>query len=285
MNAGSRIALAYAALTALCAVLPVPAAAMTCRALCPDGSQSELIDCDDPNDIPMCLRRKDAPAGSGSASGSSGNLREDSSRAIGEGIVHGDAGLVSMGILGTMISNQLDGTAQAARQAQANANAQAQAAAARASAEQQQSIQGEEARRLNETQQRNDEQERQRQELVSQLQGSPVAAPAAPVSHTPSYGRGYQDAAQCISQNAGTACSALSGAEWQTCLDDYRAGYSVGARLQQQLMDDAIRAGQRAGAGGQPQNADADLHPDGGCRTELIETYNRAWFQARHAAP
>jgi hypothetical protein len=154
---------------------------------------------------------------------------------------------------------------------------------------QQQLIRGQENQQQEAARRYDEEKSQQRQDTVAQMQMAPANAPAGngqgPV-HTQAYGKGYRDASQCYSQSAGTYCSGISGDAWQKCLDDYRAGYQVGQKLQTQLLDDAEQAGKAAGASGRPADAAADLGTAGsGCNTELTEAYNRGYFQGRHPAP
>lgn len=111
----------------------------------------------------------------------------------------------------------------------------------------------------------------------------PNNAAAAPVKHSDAFNKGFQDASQCYSQNAGPYCSGLTGDQWQTCLSDYRSGYQVGDKQRQQSMDEAYRVGQSSGASGLLADATSDPRALGPCRTEWVEAYNRGYFQGKQA--
>lgn len=105
----------------------------------------------------------------------------------------------------------------------------------------------------------------------------------APAKRSEAFSKGFQDASQCYSQNAGPYCSGITGDQWQACLSDYRSGYQVGDKKRQQSMDEAYRVGQSAGAGGGLADADSDPRALGPCRTQWIEAYDRGYFQGGQA--
>lgn len=104
----------------------------------------------------------------------------------------------------------------------------------------------------------------------------------APPKHSDAFNRGFNDASQCYSQNAGSRCAGITGDQWQVCLSDYRSGYQVGDKQRQQSMHEAHRAGQSAGASGLLADAASDPRALGPCRTQWIEAYNRG-YQETHA--
>lgn len=95
--------------------------------------------------------------------------------------------------------------------------------------------------------------------------------------------KGYDDASQCYSQNSGPRCSGLAANEQQTCIADYRAGYQVGDKERQLLMQQAWQAGKLAAAKGDLANGASDPLADGPCRVEWIQTYNKGYFQGKPA--
>jgi hypothetical protein len=103
--------------------------------------------------------------------------------------------------------------------------------------------------------------------------------------HTKSkaFNKGYRDASECYSQNAGPYCANLSGKSWQTCLDDYRAGYDVGRKVQQQNLVEAMRTGFRDAQSGRKANAMFDARANGGCHTEWVNAYQDGYFQSAHS--
>jgi hypothetical protein len=103
---------------------------------------------------------------------------------------------------------------------------------------------------------------------------------AAPQTHSDAYSRGHDDAARCISSNAGPYCSAAT--DTSTCVGDYGQGYQVGAAERKQKLVEAFQAGQQAGQHGGLANGAADARADGECRSEWVEAYN-AGYQITHA--
>jgi hypothetical protein len=102
--------------------------------------------------------------------------------------------------------------------------------------------------------------------------------------HTKSkaFNQGFHDAAQCVSQNAGPYCANLSGKPWQTCLDDYRAGFDVGNKKQQQKLIEARLAGRHDQQIGKKANAMFDPRAAGGCHTEWVKAYQDGYFRSTH---
>ncbi len=112
--------------------------------------------------------------------------------------------------------------------------------------------------------------------------GSSKSAPdAASTKHSEAFNKGFEDASQCYSQNAGPRCAAVEADRQQACLSDYRAGYQVGDKQRQRILDEADRIGQLAGAGGKPAEAASDPRALGPCRTQWIEAYNRGYFKGK----
>jgi hypothetical protein len=151
----------------------------------------------------------------------------------------------------------------------------------------------EETRRAAETAaQRAAEEARQRElqheELMSALlptpgitpgTGSNSAAPSAKSSH---FTKGFEDANGCYPQNAFGHCAAAKPEEQSACTNDYRAGFEVGDKRRALVMDEAYRAGERAGRAGERNGGFADTRAQGPCRLQWIETYNRGYFQGQH---
>ena len=104
---------------------------------------------------------------------------------------------------------------------------------------------------------------------------------ATPVKHTEAFTKGFQDASQCYSQNAGSRCAGIYGDQFQACLSDYRSGYQVGDKQRQQVLDEATRAGRSAS--GLLDDSASDPRALGPCRTQWIEAYNRGYFQGKQA--
>ena len=247
--------------------------------LCPDGSRP-MAGCNDD-----CRVLCGLDSGGSSSGGSSNSL-------AGQILLQGAA------LLGKAIGESLRGNPQedAARQAEAAraAEQKRQAEAARAA-----------------------EQEETRQRLMGSLKGvesssqlglmgvdaapdlqlmtgdqaasvstAPDAAktkPDQPTSRSTAFTRGHDDASQCFSQNSGPHCAGLAGTVWQTCLDDYRAGYAKGDKERARLMQQARQAGQLAAAKGELANGASDPLADGPCRIDWIKTYNEGYFQGKHA--
>lgn len=113
-------------------------------------------------------------------------------------------------------------------------------------------------------------------------------APAAPAKdakpRSQEFQKGYDAASRCGSQNAGPACAGVSAAQTEKCVSDYRAGYDVGAKELKAALDRAARKGAEAAGGGRPNGAASEPEADGDCRTQWVEAYNRAYFQAAHSA-
>jgi hypothetical protein len=230
---------------------------------------------------------------SGAASSAGGgDLKQESAKAIGEGLMHGNAGLVGMGVAGTLINNALTGNANNAprdnpaaranfqndaarnhQQADAAFNAEAErqkAAAANVQSTLSQGFGGLQSRDLS-------------GDASAQAPAKEQGAAAPLTGRSDAFKLGFGDASQCYSQNAGPRCAGVPAAQQQTCLADYRAGYQVGDRQRQQALNEAYRAGQLAGAKGELANAQADPRASGPCGTEWTEAYNRGHFEAKQA--
>lgn len=80
----------------------------------------------------------------------------------------------------------------------------------------------------------------------------PVASnqAAATGKHSDAFHKGLTDASQCYSQNAGPYCYGRSGAAWQSCLSDYRAGYQVGVNVRKMKLKEATQVGYTDGSSG-----------------------------------
>lgn len=102
----------------------------------------------------------------------------------------------------------------------------------------------------------------------------------APHTQSDAFTRGFEDAARCMSSNAGPYCSAAN--DTSACVGDYGQGYQVGGSARKQKLVEAFRAGQQAGQQGGLANGAADPRAGGDCRTEWLEAYN-AGYQVTHA--
>lgn len=101
--------------------------------------------------------------------------------------------------------------------------------------------------------------------------------------HPEAFTRGFNDASQCYSQNAGPRCAGVAAAQQNTCLSDYRAGYQIGDQQRRQVLEEAYHAGQEAGAKGELANAESDPRALGPCRIQWISAYTNGYGQGRHA--
>ena len=252
---------------------------------------------------------------SGAGPGSSGDLVTDSTKNVVKGIMNGNSqqtgyGLMGLGV-GALIKGMQSDPAADARRAQEAARA----AELQRQAEEQQR-QEDEQRRAELLRQ----QELTRQRLLGSLKGpkpstglalkrigsgtdlqlktheQPIASSASGRSksegqdnndprpmRSDAYSRGFADASQCYSQNAGPYCTGVSRDQWESCLSDYRAGFTGGDKQRKQLMADAFQTGRHAGEIGEPANGASDPRAEGACRVQWIETYNRGHFEGEHA--
>jgi len=96
------------------------------------------------------------------------------------------------------------------------------------------------------------------------------------------FAKGFKDASECYSQNAGPYCMGVAADQQQACVADYRAGYQVGDKQRTRLMKEASRTGQNAGARGEAANAASNPGAQGPCRVQWIEVYNQGYFQGRN---
>lgn len=192
-------------------------------------------------------------------------------------------GLVSMGLLGNALlagNRQLTPEEQAARNEQSRIWAEQQAKANEESRAKEAAYQADQ-----------DTKALAMLDLAeSDFSPSSVAPPAAKSPPKPApvstvYSKGYEHASSCISQNSGTACAGVTAAEQQHCVSDYNAGYSNGTKKRNLDMDEALRIGEADGAKGALANGPANAKASGPCRVEWIETYNRGYFNGKHAKP
>jgi hypothetical protein len=95
--------------------------------------------------------------------------------------------------------------------------------------------------------------------------------------------KGFEDASQCHSQNSGSHCAGVTAGQQDACLADYRAGYSEGDKQRARLMQEAMQAGQLAGERGELANGASNPLAEGPCRIDWIVTYNKGYFQGKHA--
>ena len=100
---------------------------------------------------------------------------------------------------------------------------------------------------------------------------------------TDAFSKGFKNASGCYSQNAGPYCVGASADQQQACVADYRTGFELGDKQRKMVMQEAYQAGQQAGASGGLANGASDTRAEGACRTQWIETYNRGYFQGKHA--
>lgn len=141
------------------------------------------------------------------------------------------------------------------------------------------------ARRAAEEAQR---QELRHQDMMASILPPPGAAPAGGANANPAdksqhYTKGFDDANGCYPQNAFGHCAGAEPEEQSACADDYRAGFELGDKRRVLVMDEAYRAGERAGNAGERNNGFTDPRAQGSCRVYWIETYNRGYFQGKQA--
>lgn len=111
----------------------------------------------------------------------------------------------------------------------------------------------------------------------------PPAEPGGSKPKSPGYTKGFEAASQCFSQNSAAACVGVAADQQQTCLDDYRAGYTAGDQQRVQALAEAFRAGEQAGKNLELANGASDPRALGPCRIPWIETYNRGYFQGKES--
>lgn len=263
----------------------------TCR--CPNGRTVT---------VPSCYKGNECYAACG-VGNSSGNSSGSTSA--------GELGAAIGTVLGNAIANSIRGNPE--EEATRKAQQEAQAAEQKRKAEEQAAVQKREA----EEQARQDEETKER--LLGSMKGidsssqlglmgvdaapdlqlmtSDQAVSASPglakpdgnnsqiksPSKSVAFTKGYDDASQCYSQNSGSCCAGLAGEEWQACLTGYRAGFQVGDKERQLLMQQAWQAGKLAAAKGELANGASDPLADGPCRVEWIQTYNKGYFQGKPA--
>ncbi len=102
-----------------------------------------------------------------------------------------------------------------------------------------------------------------------------------PSKHSDAYNKGYDDASQCYSQNAGPRCAAVAADQQLACITDYRAGYELGDKRRLFVLQEAYQSGQIAGAKGEADNGRSDPRAAGSCRQNWIITYSRGYIRAR----
>lgn len=151
----------------------------------------------------------------------------------------------------------------------------------------------EETRRAAEEAARRAAEEAQRQELRHQDMmasiipppgaASPPGAGVNQAGKSQHFTKGFEDADGCYPQNAFGYCAGAKPEEQSACADDYRAGFDVGDKRRVLVMDEARRAGERAGKAGERNNGFTDARAQGSCRLQWIETYNSGYFQGKHA--
>jgi len=95
--------------------------------------------------------------------------------------------------------------------------------------------------------------------------------------------KGFEDASQCYPDNAFGYCIGVRKEDQDTCPNDYRAGFEVGDKRRQLVMDEAYRAGEQAGRAGDRNGSFTDHRAQGPCRLQWIETYNRGHFSGKNA--
>lgn len=97
------------------------------------------------------------------------------------------------------------------------------------------------------------------------------------------YTKGFEDAGQCYSPNAGPYCLGAGADQQPACVSDYRAGFELGDKQRELVMQEAYQAGQHAGASGGLADGASDARAKGSCRTQWVEAYNRGYFQGKEA--
>ncbi len=107
---------------------------------------------------------------------------------------------------------------------------------------------------------------------------APILALLDPVPNkTEVYSKAFEHASQCISHNAGTACSGSTAEQQQNCVSDYNAGYELGAKQKEFVLKEAFQAGQGAAKRGESNNSFGDKRATGPCRLEWIDSYKQGY--------
>lgn len=172
-------------------------------------------------------------------------------------------GLASMGILGNaLLSSGTPARQKTAQELEAERVAAEQAAIERARVEQQR--------------------EAERDARVAPMFALLDPLPTVPAEKSNYYSKGFEHASQCISQNAGTACSGVTADQQEACVADYRAGYETGSTQTKLAMHEAYQAGVAAGKTGGLANGASDARADGPCRVEWIKRYNEGYFESKN---
>jgi hypothetical protein len=172
---------------------------------------------------------------------------------------------------------------------QLEAERQAELARQAAEAARQKRIQdylAEEARKKRERDDALDAEAKQSLALLPRASGADASLSDDDLLHpkkSASFDLGLNDALQCISRNAGPRCSRVPADQTQACVSDYNAGYAVGEAKVKLALSEADLAGKTDGAKGAPSNGAADPRATEGCRTQWIESYNRGYFEGKHA--
>jgi len=96
------------------------------------------------------------------------------------------------------------------------------------------------------------------------------------------YTKGFEHASQCFSQNS-TVCSGAPADQQQTCIDDYRLGYTAGDKRRVMAMNEAFRVGEEAGKNDKKDTSFNDPRAQGPCRVQWVESYNRGHFQGKQS--
>jgi hypothetical protein len=96
-----------------------------------------------------------------------------------------------------------------------------------------------------------------------------------------SFVKGYMDAHQCFSSNAGLFCNGEKDQAFNRCLNNYRAGYGKGEKLKEQMIQNATASGRKDRDGGVRASGPAQLGAQGSCRITWIEAYNDGYFRAK----
>lgn len=114
----------------------------------------------------------------------------------------------------------------------------------------------------------------------AQPQGAPPAGVAAP------FQKGYQDAIQCLPSNGLIWCnSEYPPDQYQACVEQYNDGFRQGEAFARGELEQAHRQGYRDGQSCLANQGFNSPLTQGACRTYLVESYNRGYFEGKIECP
>jgi hypothetical protein len=105
--------------------------------------------------------------------------------------------------------------------------------------------------------------------MVEDEQPPPPVPPAMSEPNVDGFTKGFEHGSGCFSQNAGVACSGVAPPLFESCLSDYRRGYSEGRRAADARIDLAFRNGLRDRRAKQNSRQDSV----GNCSMEIMNAY------------